>query len=243
MIIKLTEDDSMATDTMLPTTATPPLRHGDRMDREEFERRWDAMPDLKFAELIEGVVYMSAALSVDHGTPHFTLQGWLFFYQAQTKGVIGAGNTSVRFDLRNMPQPDSLLRIDEEFGGQSRISEDRYFEGGPELIVEIANTTKSRDLGVKKTVYLRNGVREYIVWRVQDRAIDWFILRDDKYVSHLPSPDGITRSEVFPGLWLDTAALIAGDSAKVLQNAQLGIGSPEHMAFIAELRNGEAASG
>ena len=233
----------MTTDTLLPATATPPLRHGDRMNREEFERRWESMPDLKFAELIEGVVYMSAALSVDHGTPHFTLQGWLFLYQAQTKGVTGAGNTSVRFDVRNMPQPDSLLRIDENFGGQSRISEDRYLEGGPELIVEIANTTKSRDLGVKKAVYLQNEVREYIVWRIQEKAIDWFILREDRYVSLLPGPDGITRSEVFPGLWLDTAALIAGDLAKVLHAAQLGIGSPEHTAFIAELRNREAASG
>ena len=233
----------MATDTLLPATATPPLRHGDRMNREEFERRWQSMPDLKFAELVEGVVYMSAALSVDHGTPHFTLQGWLFLYQAQTKGVTGAGNTSVRFDVRNMPQPDSLLRIDENFGGQSRISEDRYLEGGPELIVEIANTTKSRDLGVKKAVYLQNEVREYIVWRIQEKAIDWFILREDRYVSLLPGPDGITRSEVFPGLWLDTAALIAGDLAKVLHAAHLGIGSPEHTAFIAELRNRETASG
>ena len=226
----------MTTDTLLPATATPPLRHGDRMNREEFERRWESMPDLKFAELIEGVVYMSAALSVDHGTPHFTLQGWLFLYQAQTKGVTGAGNTSVRFDVRNMPQPDSLLRIDENFGGQSRISEDRYLEGGPELIVEIANTTKSRDLGVKKAVYLQNEVREYIVWRIQEKAIDWFILREDRYVSLLPGPDGITRSEVFPGLWLDTTALIAGDLAKVLHAAQLGIGSPEHIAFIGELQ-------
>lgn len=233
----------MTTDTLLPATATPPLRHGDRMDREEFERRWDAMPDLKFAELIEGVVYMSAALSTKHGSTHFSLQGWLFFYQAQTKGVIGADNASVRFDRRNMPQPDSLLRIEEILGGQSRVSSDDYFEGGPELIAEIANTTKSRDLGVKKTVYLRNGVREYIVWRIQDKAIDWFILREDEYVSLLPGPDGITRSEVFPGLWLDTAALIEGDLAKVLQAAQLGIGSPEHMAFIGELRNREAASG
>jgi Uma2 family endonuclease len=226
----------MTADTLIPAPAVPLLRDGDRMDRDEFERRWDAMPELKHAELIEGVVSMAAALSADHGTPHFTLQGLLFMYQVQTKGVMGAGGASVRFDSRNMPQPDCLLRLEGSVGGQSLVSQDRYFEGGPELIAEIANTSKARDLGVKKGVYLRNNVREYIVWRVQDRVVDWFVLREGRYVLLQPDANGILKSEIFPGLWLDPAALIADDSAAMLRVAQLGIDSPEHTAFLAKLQ-------
>jgi len=227
----------MATDTLLPPRTIPLLRDGDRMDRDEFERRWDAMPDLKRAELIEGVVYRSVARSALHGQSHFDLQGWLFMYQAQTPAVLGADSASVRFDMRNMPQPGSLLAIDSACGGQTVISADHYYEGGPELVAEVANTSKSRDLGVKKTVYLRQGVREYIVWRTQDKAIDWFILRDGEYVPLAPGDDGITRSGVFPGLWLDAAALISGNLARVLHVAQLGIASPEHAAFVQTLAN------
>ena len=35
-----------------------PLEHGDHLTREEFERRYEAMPHVRKAELIEGVVYM-----------------------------------------------------------------------------------------------------------------------------------------------------------------------------------------
>jgi len=225
----------MATDTLPLPRTIPLLRDGDRMERDEFERRWNAMPELRVAELVEGVVHLAAALSADHGSPHFDLIGWLAMYRMQTRGVSGADNASVRFDKRNMPQPDVLLRIDEAHGGQSRISADRYFEGGPELIAEISNTTQSLDLGDKKKVYQRHGVREYIVWRVEDEMLDWFILRDGRYVVLQPDCEGIHKSEVFPGLWLDAKALIARDSTSLLRVAQLGIGSPEHAAFMQEL--------
>ena len=69
-----------------------------------------------------------------------------------------------------------------------------------------------------------------------DRELDWFVLRGGYYLTIDPDPDGITRSEVFPGLWLDAPALLRGDTARVLTAAQLGHGSPEHTAFIAALR-------
>ena len=87
----------------------------------------------------------------------------------------------------------------------------------------------------KQAVYLRNEVCEYIVWRVLDRAIDWFIRRDGQYERLEPGADGILRSEVFPGLWLDPAAMIGGDSARVLAVALQGIGSAEHAEFVAQL--------
>lgn len=224
----------MATDVRVPVTAVPPLRDGDRMDRAEFERRWDAMPEVKEAELIGGVVHMPA-LSRRHGTPHFSLITCLGMYQMRTPGTEGSDNASVRFDNANMPQPDALLRILESHGGRSRVSADGYFEGGPELVAEVSLTTADADLGEKREVYRRHKVPEYIVWRVADRAVDWYALRGDYYLALDPGPDGIVRSEVFPGLWLDPAALVRGDATRVLEVAQLGHGSSEHAAFIAAL--------
>jgi Uma2 family endonuclease len=226
----------MASDLRILEVEIPPLRDGDRVTRAEFERRWDAMPEVIKAELIDGVIHMPAALSVDHGTPHFDLSGLLWMYRILTPGVEGSDNASIRFDDKNMPQPDALLRILETHGGQCRVTSDRYLEDGPELIAEIANTTAAFDLGVKREVYRRFGVREYIVWRVADNALDWFTLRGGKYVPLDTGPDGIIRSLVFPGLWVDPAALVNKDAKRLLSVAQLGHGSPEHCQFVAELQ-------
>lgn len=54
----------------------PPLENGDRLNRYEFERRYDAMPNLRKAELIEGIVYMPAALRFkSHSQPHSRMSG------------------------------------------------------------------------------------------------------------------------------------------------------------------------
>ena len=46
-----------------------PLENGDRLSRLEFERRYQAMPELKKAELIEGRVYMASPVRIIHGQP------------------------------------------------------------------------------------------------------------------------------------------------------------------------------
>ena len=120
-------------------------------------------------------------------------------------------------------------------GGRARVGADGYVEGGPELVAEVSASSASYDLGEKQAVYLRNEVCEYIVWRVLDRAIDWFVLRDGRYERLEPGADGILRSTTFPGLWLDSAAMIGGDSARVLAVALQGIGSAEHVEFVAQL--------
>jgi Uma2 family endonuclease len=222
-----------------PRDPIPPLVDGERLTRDEFERRYDAMPGLKKAELIEGVVHMpSPVRHGQHSSPHSSLVGWLWVYRAGTPGVQSADNSSVRLDLGNMPQPDGLLIIRPERGGRVRISADDYIEGGPELVAEVSASTADSDLGEKLVAYLRNEVLEYIVWRVVDRAVDWFVLRGGKYERLEPGPDGILRSEAFPGLWLDPAALTAGDSARVLAVVQHGIGSAEHADFVARLDAG-----
>ncbi len=219
-----------------PRNPTPLLVDGDHLTRDEFERRYDAMPGLKKAELIEGVVHMPSPVRYfRHSDPHSSLVGWMWVYRAGTPGVGSGDNGSIRLDLSNMPQPDGFLIVMPEHGGRVRISEDDYIEGGPELVGEVAASSASYDLGEKQGAYLRNGVLEYIVWRVLDRAVNWFVLRDDRYERLEPGADGILRSVVFPGLWLDAAALSGGDSARVLAVLQQGIGSDEHAGFVAQL--------
>jgi Uma2 family endonuclease len=208
----------------------PPLENGDRLTRTEFERRYIAMPDLKKAELIEGIVYMSSPVRVIHSQPHADLMAWLGVYRAATPGICAHDNPTVRLDADNEPQPDAVLRI--ERGGRSTISDDDYVEGAPELVIEIADSSASYDLHDKLRVYRRNGVREYIVWRTQSQQIDWFYLVDGEYQPLLPDAAGIIRSRQFPGLWLTVDRLLAGDLLTVLQVLQQGIATAEHQTFV-----------
>lgn len=214
----------------------PPLEPGDRLTRPEFERRYDAMPHLRKAELIEGFVHMPSPVRYrHHGRPHAILMGWLIHYEAATPGVETADNSTARLDLDNEPQPDAMLLIDPARGGQTRISEDDYIEDAPELVAEVASSSVSIDLTTKLHVYRRNGVREYVVWRVRDRVVDWFVLRSGQYEPLAPNAEGLLCSEIFPGLWLDVAAVLRGDVAGVLAAVQRGITSPEHNAFVTRL--------
>ena len=222
--------------------AIPPLENGDRLTRAEFERRWDAMPYLKKAELIEGEVFLPSAVRYrQHGHPHSRLVTWLASYETDTPGVEAGDNSSIRLDVDNEPQPDGFLIVLPERGGQARISKDDYIEGAPELVAEVASSSVSYDLGKKLNVYRRCGVREYIVWRVRDRQVDWFVNRDGSFERLAPSADGILRSAVFPGLWLDPAALVEGKKALVRAVLEQGLKSPEHAEFVARLeRTGTA---
>jgi Uma2 family endonuclease len=213
------------TTSRLITPDLPILEGGDRLSRAEFERRYQAMPEAKKAELIEGVVYVASPVRVSrHGQPHSDVVGWLVAYRSATPGVMVCDNTTVRLDAENEPQPDALLRIDEARGGQSRISEDDYIEGAPELIVEIAASSASYDLHDKLRAYRRNGVREYLVWLTQEQAFRWYVLVEGEYVLQQPDDQGILRSQGFPGLQLAVEALLAGDMERVLAVLQEGIG-------------------
>jgi Uma2 family endonuclease len=213
-----------------------PLEPGDRLTREEFERRYEAMPHVKKAELIEGVVYMPSPVRLAaHGKPHLRLAAWLAVYEAATPGVAAGDNTTVRLDEQNEPQPDLHMMIEPQCGGQAAVSEDDYVENAPELVAEIASSSASYDLHVKLEAYRRNGVREYIVWRVLDEELDWFVLRQNEYARLPPDDRGWLCSEAFPGLWLDEAALLGGDLPRVLAVVQQGTTSPDHAAFVRRL--------
>ena len=214
----------------------PPLENGDRLTRHEFERRYETMSHIHKAELIEGVVYMAAALRFrSHGQPHSDMMGWLWTYKIATPGVALGDAPTVRLDLDNEPQPDAVLLIEAECGGRSRVSEDDYIEGVPELVVEIAASSAAIDLGDKKRAYRRNGIPEYIVWQVFDRKVDWFYLQEGEYLSLPVDADGTIRSRVFPGLWLAVEDLLAGNMVRVLAVLQSGLAAAEHDAFRQQL--------
>ena len=218
-------------------TVLPPLENGDRLNRLEFERRYRAMPRLKKAELIEGVVYMPSPVHFQkHGEPHAAIIGWLTVYRAATPGVRLGDNAAVRLDVDNEPQPDVLLRLEESAGGRSRLSEDDFIEGPPELIVEIAGSSASYDLHDKLNAYRRNGVQEYLVWRVYEQALDWFELHEGAYRPLQPDEAGRIHSRVFPGLCLAVEALLSGNLAAVLAQAGRCVETEAHSAFMAQLQ-------
>ncbi len=215
--------------------APPPMEGGDRLTRYEFERRYEAMPWVKKAELIEGVVYMTSAIRNSHGKAHADIMGWLAVYRAATPGVHLNDNTTVRLDVDNEPQPDALLRLDQTVGGQSRVGEDDYIEGAPEMVFEVAGTSASYDLHDKMNAYCRNGVQEYAVWCIYEGGLSWFRLESGEYVPLEADEAGVMRSDAFPGLWLDAPALLKGDLAQVLEILRKGLETEEHQAFVEHL--------
>ena len=212
----------------------PPLVDGERLSREEFHRRYLAMPHVKKAELIDGVVYMPSPVRSDLiAAPRLDLCGWLGRYRWETPGLRGGSHSTIRFEGDNELQPDVMLMIDGP-RGQAMLDADDYIAGGPELLAEVAASFTSKNLDKRKCVFLDNGVREYVLVRTQQGAIDWFVLRDGKYESLLLD-EGVYKSEVFPGLWLDPAALLRGDGVAVLATLQRGLASAEHAAFVERL--------
>lgn len=214
----------------------PPLENGDRLSRFEFERRYRAAPQLKKAELVEGVVYVPSPLRFrSHAKPHGQLITWLGTYQAATPRVELGDNPTVRLDLDNEPQPDAVLLLAESAGGQAHLSEDDYIEGAPELVVEVAASSAAYDLHDKKNAYRRNGVQEYLVWQILENKLDWFSWREGEYVPLVADESGAIKSQVFPGLWLAVPALLAGDLRQVLTALHLGLNSTEHVQFVQHL--------
>lgn len=211
----------------------PPLRDGDRLSREEFLRRWEAMPDLKHAELIDGVVYMPSPVGLKHNDYHVSLGGWLAIYAAGTHGCrAGAGGTWLMGE--DVPQPDITLRILPEYGGQSRV-EGNYPAGAPELVVEVTHSSTSYDLGPKLRLYQRAGVREYISALLRTEQIVWRELVKGRYRKIAADSDGLWRSRVFPGLWLDADALWQHDLARMYAVLGQGLATGGHAEFVIRL--------
>jgi hypothetical protein len=210
------------------------LVEGEHLEQPEFHERYKAMPPGIKAELIDGVVYMASPVSNGHSRSHGAAGYWLFHYEGETPGVEAGDNATTILGRRSEPQPDALLRILSECGGQTTI-ERGFIKGTPELIAEIAKSSRYVDLGPKLRDYERAGVREYIVRAFRPDDVLWFRRVDGVLVPMAPGADGLYRSEVFPGLWLDPAALLAGDLRRLRQVVDQGLATPEHAEFVTRL--------
>jgi Uma2 family endonuclease len=205
----------------MPRVAPPPLESGDHLTREEFHRRYLAHPEIKRAELIDGVVFVSSPASNEHARPHGRAVGWLYTYQIRTPGTDLAVDGTVLLDSENEVQPDVCLYWLPPRGKVQLVtrSEGRqtvhYLQGVPDLVFEIAVSSASYDLHSKRRVYERNGVPEYIVWLIFEQRLVWFRLTEGRYVEVPPDARGMIESGVFPGLRLAVDKLLAGDDAGV----------------------------
>ena len=214
----------------------PPLENGDCLTRAEFERRYEAMPGKAKFELIDGVVYMASPVSWAHGYPHMTLSYLFKNYELATPGCLGGSDCTVRLGRKDEPQPDAFLLLAAEAGGSSRIDRSGYVSGPVELAAEVATSTASYDLNQKKRSYLHHGVLEYLAVLTRTQELLWFARRGDAYAPLKPDRDGVFRSLVFPGLWIDAPALLSDDGARLQRTAAKGLRSKEHRAFLTELR-------
>jgi Uma2 family endonuclease len=217
-----------------PSSAALPLRNGERMTTREFLRRWEMLPQLKQAELIEGVVHMPAAVRhQQHGRPHGWLLGLISTYALPT-GVDFGDNATIELDASNTPQPDIYLLLPAELGGQTREGPDGYLEGPPDLIAEIAASSASLDLNDKLQAYQKSGVKEYIVWRTLDGEFDWFVLALGRY-HRQELVDGIIKSQVFPGLWINTVALLQKNVPVLYATLEQGMEMPAYRDFASQI--------
>lgn len=218
-------------------TASPPVRPlqpGDRLSRAEFLSIWEEHPEIKFAELIGGIVYMPSPLTRQHSVTDGHTATWIGVYHAHTPGTEAGCNATTLMADDETPQPDDYLRILPEYGGRSR-NEGKYVGGSPELIAEICVTSASYDLNQKLDLYQREGVLEYVAILMHEQEIRWHRLTLKGYKLMSPTPGMIWKSKVFPGLWLDGKAMLAGNAAEVLASLQKGLATPEHAAFVQKL--------
>jgi len=236
----------MSTISPTPSVANPSsennslfLCNGDRMKQPEFHRRYEACPKNVRAELIGGVVYMSPPVYMPsplrwlHGASHNRLGLLLGLYQAGTTGVEAGDNATILLGEESEPQPDLGLRILPEYGGRSRTTEDDYVEGAPELLAEIAYSTRAIDMNQKRDDYERAGVLEYLVLCVEERELHWFHFPSRRTIR--PDRKGVARSRVFPGLWIDAPALLERDGSRLVAAVQQGLAAPAHAAFVKRL--------
>lgn len=219
----------------LAAAVLPPiLREGDRLTNKEFLLRWEAMPDLKHAELIDGIVHMPSPVSVGHGDYYVMFASWVATYARATRGCRAGGDTTWLMSEGQVPQPDIALRILPEFGGRSTL-QGPYAAGSPELIIEAATSSRTKDLGPKLALYQRCGVPEYITFTTRDKTVIWRELVEGRDIPMTPDARGIIKSRTFPGLWLDTQAAARLDDATVHTTLRRGLRTAAHRKFVERL--------
>jgi Uma2 family endonuclease len=213
----------------------PDLENGDQLTQAEFHELYSQYPETVKFELIGGIVFMASPLRRAHGKYHLELAIALGLYENETPGIEVLDNATTMLGEESEPQPDLSMRILAEFGGQSREDADDYVVGAPELVAEIAHSTRAIDMNLKRVDYQRAGVKEYIVLCVRERELHWFDFRARRPLK--PDVQGVLRSRVFPGLWIDGPALLARKRDRVLEVIRQGLASREHAAFAKRMQD------
>lgn len=211
------------------------MRTGNQLTQPEFHKRYQAMPPQFRAELLQGVVIVPSPIGRGHAKNHANLMGWITLYRADTPQVLGYDNVTVMLNEESEVQPDAALMLPPEVGGQARF-QGEYVSGAPELVAEVAASSTLYDLGIKKNEYERQGVQEYLVVMSLTEEVRWFYRQENRLAPMSPDPDGIYRSKVFPGLWLDPQALFDDNIRTMFDVLRQGLASPEHAAFAARLQ-------
>lgn len=219
---------------ILPKSCAQPLVNGERMKQPEFHRRYEACPDNEKWELIGGIVYMASPLSLTHYDYDDEIGYVLGTYRRATPGTQVTHNATAIIDEESEPQPDLGLRVLPEYGGQSRTTLDDYLQGAPELLVEIAHSRRDIAMHAKRDDYQRIGVLEYLVVCWEEQEVHWSHFPSGGMVR--PNRQGVSRSRVFPGLWIDVAALLRLDSPRLMEVLQQGLASRAHAAFVKRLQ-------
>lgn len=240
-VVQSVEDVLCCEEIMATSAIAPPIQHnlplqaGERMDQPTFHARYEAMALGTRAELIQGVVHMPAALKRPHSRHHAQFVMWMTLYESETPGVEAHDNATAILSESSEPQPDGFLMISPEFGGSASVNERDYIIGAPEFVGEISDSSAAIDLGAKKQDYEAAGVAEYVVLDIAQRQVLWFFSREGKYETVEPANDGIFRSAVFPGLWLDSEAWVGLDAKRMRRVLQQGLDSAEHDDFVQKL--------
>jgi Uma2 family endonuclease len=206
---------------------------GERLSQAEFHRRYEQCPQDEKWELVGGVVYMASPLRYPHGRHQPKLSTLFDLYEDETPGVEVVDNASVFLSGKSEPQPDLTLRIVAECGGQSVVNERQYLQGAPELLAEISHSSREFDLNLKRQDYEQAGVIEYLVLCVEEPEVFWFHFPSGEEIK--PNRQGVSRSRVFPGLWIDTAALLRRDGPKARAVLAQGLASRAHARFVKRL--------
>jgi Uma2 family endonuclease len=214
-----------------PAADVPPLQNGDHLTQSEFHRRYEAMPPAVKAELIGGIVYMPSPQRRPHGRTEYCISAALSTYEIATPGVEGAQQLTTVLSEDSEPQPDLCLRIPSS--GRSTVNADEYVVGPPELVIEVAHASENIDLHEKRQDYRAAGVLEYLVFCIREGRLRSFDLSTDSELQ--VDGDGVYRSRIFPGLWIDVAAALNWDLPRLVEVVKQGVATPEHAAFAAKL--------